>query len=449
MLRKFLKKMPSWTSGQAFITKFSLLLLLSLLSGCASPPRHEKSLVPNTSECTIAAGWPTFQGDAFRLGHRPGDLTEPKVDWSTYIGIQSWLNNPIIVGDLAVVGSSGKTWNEPDELDGIYAVELTTGITRWFLPTKDDANGVALARCTVIATSDDGHVRGVNVNTGELIWDHVVGTKVYTNPLVIGQTAWIGDSNGLVTAIDISTGSPRWTHLLPGGIRGGLTGNGDIIIAASQTGNVHALSLSGDLNWKRQVQGVYAAPTILGDRVLLSFIRDTTYETPAVIALDLATGDTVWEASNGKGLKGGWANIRASVAISEARAFWAEAYTDRVVALSTVTGAVEWSAPTGRCFFKQWGSPVVLGDLVIVGRMDGGLHAHDVMTGSLEWTLSLADHEHVGLVETRSTGSCEHKLLKGFAVLSTPAIAGDGMLVVGTEEGYLYGIRNAANQETK
>jgi outer membrane protein assembly factor BamB len=137
---------------------------------------------------------------------------------------------------------------------------------------------------------------------------------------------------------------------------------------------------------------------------------------------------------------GGWANIRASVAVSGGLAFWAEAYSNRVVAASVKTGEVMWSAQAGACFFRQWSSPVVVGDVVLVGRTDGALHAHDVASGDAIWDYSLANHGDLGVQESIWDAQCSHDSEDGFPILATPAVSESGVVVVGTEEGYLYAV---------
>ena len=440
MLRKFSENSHKKSFRPVFMRVAVVLCLFGVL-GCSTPPKAKPKLVQERGTCPLAQDWPMFQADALRRGERPGDLTRPSLKWATRIGIQSWLNNPVIVGDVVVVGSSGRLWNESDDLDGVYGLDVKTGEKRWFVATDADANGVAVGHCLAVATSDDGLVRGIDARDGTVKWTAAFGTKVYTNPLVIGETVWVGDAMGRLTALDMTNGKTRWQVELGAPIRGGLAANGGTIFAATEAGAVRAFSMSGEPKWERTLKGVYSAPTVVGDLLVVAIIRDTTYPRPAIVALDVATGDMKWEGSNAKGLKGGWANIRASVAAPQGLLFWAEAYTNRVVAASAADGEIEWSVPSGPCYFRQWSSPVVLGDLVIVGRLDGGLHAHDVSSGTMHWVFSLARSKATGLnTDYEPWDTCTHAPVEGFPILATPAISRDGWLIVGTEEGYLYAV---------
>lgn len=415
------------------------------LVSCSHNEIQPKPMILESSQhCKDQAVWPMFQRDAMRRGRQAGDLRQrPEQLWSTFIGIQSWLNNPVIAGDRVFVGSSGTSWNEADEKDGVYALDLSSGKQSWFFPTPSDANGVAVSRCRVVATIDDGSVFGIDTKNGAPVWRFQTTGKAYTNPLILGAAVLIGDATGAIYMLDIETGDPRWTHQMDSAIRGGVSSNGELIFAASEKGTVVALDMVGNVRWEvpaAENRGIYAAPTVVGDAVLIGFVRDTTYPSPAVLALSQKDGAVIWYASNPQGLEGGWANIRASVAVSGDLIFWGEAYSDRLVAASVSSGQVRWSAQSGPCFFRQWGSPIVVGDVVVIGRIDGALHAHDVVSGDALWEYSLANHGDPGVQESFGSNQCSHKNDDGFSILATPAVSESGVVVVGTEEGYLYAV---------
>ena len=432
------------SAWRLFIVLFGWVGFQAILVGCSHNDVKPRPLIAgNSATCDEKDDWPMFQKDATRRGSRTGDLRRrPEHLWTAYVGVQSWLNNPVITGHHVYVGSSGTDWNKADKKDGVYAIELASGAQRWFFPTKIDANGVAFSRCRVVATVDDGSVYGIDSKNGAQIWKFQAKGKAYTNPLILGAAVVVGDSTGAIHMLDLETGKERWNYQMDSAIRGGFSSNGELIFAASQTGLVVALDTAGQVRWRfgSQGRGIYGAPTLVGDSVLLGFVRDTTYPNPALLALSQETGAETWYASNPQGFTGGWANIRASVAVSGDLAFWAEAYSDRLVAASVTSGEVKWSAPSGPCFFRQWSSPVVVGDVVLVGRMDGALHAHDVVSGDAVWEYSLANHTDLGFQDRVWRDQCLHEPENAFPILATPAVSESGVVVVGTEEGYLYAV---------
>ena len=127
--------------------------------------------VVSVCDADSAIDWPMFQGNMQRTGacDYPA-LEEPTVAWSTRVGIMGYLNNPVIDGDRVYVGSSGTTHNTPDELDGIYCLDLNTGNILWHRPTDADAWGVAINATHVFAGDDGGLFQAIDRETGEVAW---------------------------------------------------------------------------------------------------------------------------------------------------------------------------------------------------------------------------------------------------------------------------------------
>jgi len=212
--------------------------------------------------------WPTFQGGPGRdgLALTPA-IKAPRVLWKTKIGVQSWLNNPVIAFHRVYVGSSGKTWNQPDDVDGVYCLNLDDGKVQWFSKTSADANGVAYAAGLIVATADDGSVRAIESASGTVKWSKKgENEKMYTNPLIVSGLVIVGDSGGLLYAFNLKSGALVWKVELSGAIRGGASWDGSRIYAAGQQGEVVALDLGGKQKWKVETQNeIYAAPTVAGE----------------------------------------------------------------------------------------------------------------------------------------------------------------------------------------
>ncbi|MEZ0371908.1 MAG: PQQ-binding-like beta-propeller repeat protein, partial [Candidatus Sericytochromatia bacterium] len=135
--------------------------LIFLLSGCAGwQPVPEQD----------PGDWPTFQGSQAHGGSRQvRPITHPRVRWKQRIGIQSWLNNPIVVGQRVFVSSSGP---DPDfgqnEKAGIYALDLKSGAVQWQHETDWETNGVSYASGLILASGEDGDLRALTADNGTL-----------------------------------------------------------------------------------------------------------------------------------------------------------------------------------------------------------------------------------------------------------------------------------------
>jgi outer membrane protein assembly factor BamB len=145
--------------------------------------------------------------------------------------------------------------------------------------------------------------------------------------------------------------------------------------------------------WKKRVGEGYAAPAVLGDR-LVFFHREGDEE--VVECLAVKTGTTLWRHTDPTdfldpyGYNGG---PRAAPVLTTDRCltFGAEG---RLTCLDLVTGKLHWQRETGRefavppAFFGAGSTPLIDGDQVIVmvgGHPRSGVVAFDLATGKTRW----------------------------------------------------------------
>jgi len=398
-----------------------------------------------------------FQKDVGRTAESTAPaIRTPTIRWSRAVGIAGWRNSPVVVEDTVFVGSNGQVWNQPDGGDGVAAVDLASGDTKWFHSADGDVNGVAYTSCRVFATTDSGKVLGLDARSGELLWViDIAGQKFYSNPLVLGDLVYVGDSRGTVWAINARDGKASWTRSFSGSVRGGVSSDGTRLFVTTQTKQVAALDpRDGGALWSTTLSDpnateIYAAPTVIGDIVVVSYIRDTYYNQPALIAYDVERGGEVWSASNPNGHKGGWGNIRSSPAIVGPKLVYGEPRSNRVVTLDWQTGAVTDSQPSGPCMFQHWPSPAVAQGMYYLPRHDGGFYAFDAATGGVVWGLYLGDSTRPPLpfpdeMTSDTWDRCSWDPSVGKPIYASPAIADDGTVLVATGDGYLHAIADGS-----
>lgn len=408
-----------------------------------------------TFECLEAAEeWSTFQGGPARTGCATPTrvVTDPEVLWKTEVGIQGWLNNPIIVGNSVYVSSAGVVQFVADRRDAIYSLDLRTGKQNWYFQAELDVNGIGYLDGIVVATGDEGRVWGFDARDGSLVWTKDLETPIYSNPLTVGGMAIVGDGLGQITAFDIQTGDEEWQETVDGAIRGGASSDGERIFVAGENNEVAAFDFEGNLLWQTQVRGrgqsadlarIFAAPTVAGDLLIITLVRVDVYAEPAVVALDRTTGEPEWEAIDVANIKtGDWANIRSSVAVAGEVVVFGEAYSDFLVGLDLVTGQTRWHKKAGSYCLPHWPSPAISGGWVIVPRDDGGLYAVNLADRTETWEI------YLGNVKNQPNGNfpagfnddfCEESE-SGYPILSSPAISPDGIIIVGTLEGWIWAI---------
>jgi outer membrane protein assembly factor BamB len=397
------------------------------------------------------SAWETFKADPARSGCTTAPaITTPRILWAVEVGVQGWLNNPVIVGNTVYVGSAGRTQLESDIRDRVYALDLSTGELKWSFEASLDVNGVSATEEMVVAGGDEGLVWGIDPATGMAVWSDSLGVAVFGNPLIIDGKAVVVDGGGNVIAYDLLTGERQWRETVLGAIRGGASSDGELIFVVSEQGAVLAVDLDGTAVWRQTVTAgrsgsspiqVFAAPTVAGDSVVISLLRDDLYAEPALVALDRRTGELRWRATDAAEIKSDWANIRSSPAVVGDVLVFGEGYSDALVAVGVDDGKTRWAVKAGAYCYKHWASPAVASGVVVVPRFDGGLYAIDAGTQTLLWSIYIGQQDLKGeFPPAYSEDFCQWQPLTGSPVISSPAIAENGTVVVGTLEGYLVAV---------
>lgn len=299
--------------------------------------------------------------------------------------------------DGAVHGSPA-VWNgrvyATDAAGTLHAVDARLGIRLWSVTTGPNLpwawgheSGDLFLSAPVLAEVDgamrlwfgagDGRLRAVDPVDGRVLWSLPTGGRIRSTPAVARGTVVVGSADGSVYAADASDGHLLWRWDSPG----------------------RSLE-SGDFGFDRKT--VQSSPAVAGGRVFVGT------RSGSLFALDLASGERLWEASHGTS----WVN--GSPAVAEGRVFVGSSDGRFLQAVDAETGRELWRRESG----LSWSSPVVLGDVVHFTEYNGRVRALDVATGETRWgTVLPAD---------------------GWA----SPVVDDGVLFVGSDDGF-YALRSS------
>jgi outer membrane protein assembly factor BamB len=210
-------------------------------------------------------------------------------------------------------------------------------------------------------------------------WRLPLGATSRTGVAVLGDTAFVGDDGGVVTAVAIADGSIRWTEPLRE-TDGPCTG-----LAAGRV----------DL------------PLAIADGNVVAVVRDHDAARTAVVALDAETGDCRWEQAPQVG------SSTASAAAAGAGSVVVGVADRTVRSFDGSDGAQSWDS-LALTVFSPASSPALDDGSVYVVDLGGGLYRLDAETGERIW-----GHQ-----------------LNELTVRSSPVISGDAVLV-GLNDGRL------------
>jgi outer membrane protein assembly factor BamB len=352
---------------------------------------------------TIEA-WPQFQGGPEHLGTAAGPTPPYRRAWEFAIPRG---------GPDGVTGTSGPVYFDGLVVaaapEAVIAVDAVSGEERWRLsrdggPPASPAIGEVDGRPVLLYTEGEGpgpdqdaqsetggsRLMAIDPVTQETLWDPVELKGVTrTGVTVSGPTAYVGDDDGNVYAIDLGSGTMDWTVRSPGSVRAPIAVSGDAVVVSSvQTEQANRAAVvrldaeDGERLWDTDLRGAavaMTAPSIAENRVYVG----ASGRASSLGALDLETGREIWRAKTNAQM-----NLVAAPAVSG----------DAVVTVDVVGQVYRFDAGTG---VKRWDfalnqivarSPVAIaGGFAVVPSNDGVLFAIDLATGLLAYRSGAGD----------------------------------------------------------
>jgi len=390
------------------------------------------------------ADWTQLQGSAAHMGTVPQRIEPPLVElWAHAVG------GPLHGGSVVV------------------------GDGRLFAPVDDLADGTA------------GGVVALDATSGALLWEKRLGYAVHNAPAVVGGLVIAGTANGVVHALHVETGDEAWTFDLGGGMSQNYSwlyaapsvADGVVYIAVER--HLAALdAATGRELWSVDPSpqsywlGSYAAVGVGGGVVVAAVSRGVD----GIVAYDALDGHELWQVAP-------LANaINAGIIVDGDQVFIANGETN-VFAMDLVAPpAPRYAAwekqlqdDAGPWSYGVFGTPALTSDRMIVPTMFGDVVALDRPTGTELWRHSGApatvwpvhyraageaayasapvvtgDLVWVGGVDGRlsalklETGSESFGLDLGAPIFSAPVPSGD-VLYVGTFDGTVHAFAHAAD----
>jgi hypothetical protein len=191
-------------------------------------------------------------------------------------------------GDLYVNTFKGRT----------YAIDGTNGKVLWISQGQGPKPSTpAIAGDRVIVSSTSGTVTALARSNGAKLWQlDLPGAKVESSPVVIGNTAYFGATDGRLFAVNTANGHVKWAYNTGGRINSSPSILGNKIFITTYAGSILSLNrLNGHRNWityiKRdfaQYESFYASASTDGTRLY------TISRAGKVVAVRVSDGSVVW-----------------------------------------------------------------------------------------------------------------------------------------------------------
>jgi outer membrane protein assembly factor BamB/Icc-related predicted phosphoesterase len=291
-------------------------------------------------------------------------------------------------------------------------------------------------------------------------WTYSSAANVISTPAVVNnQLVVFGNQNGLVEALDLTTGKRKWKYQTNGPIFSSpAVFNGNIILGSAD-GNVYSLSKTGKLNWKLATTTAVLGAPLVHDGVVYIGGSDHHFR-----AINAATGKEIW---NYDGLQG---PITGKPVVADGVVF-VGAWDTYLYAFSLANKELLWKWSNGSSVINYSPAactPVVHKGIVYVVAPDRYLSAIDANSGKTLWRTNASTvRESIGISEdgkmvygktmqdtlaafyTNTTApQPAWKMFVGYGYEHAPSmlIECNGKIFFGTRSGVVYAI-DAAEQK--
>jgi outer membrane protein assembly factor BamB len=198
---------------------------------------------------------------------------------------------------------------------------------------------------------------------------------VYSTPAVTpdGQTVVVAGYNGHVYGLKLADGTQQWDHNTNGPIVGGVALSGNLAFVGNSNGRFSALDISkgGAEVWHKQVgDRIWSTPVVDGDTVYVTAMDRKLY------AWKVADGAVVWTNSSAGGA------IASTPTLAGGHIYFGS-FDKRVYAINESNGSEVWQSP--QLANWVWTQPVVNSGSVFAGTLDGSVYALDSSDGHVVW----------------------------------------------------------------
>jgi outer membrane protein assembly factor BamB len=391
--------------------------------------------VPNVERTSKPQGTATETLAQLRTGgggkHKPltanGIATE-KIDLTKFPEFMgAWkirISNGSVVGTPAVIAGrlhlSGQS-------DTVYSLDFETSKGNWQTRLSDTtpSNPVGYGKNDVAYTTGSCTLYTLSGKNGAVKMNEWISGTLHSMPVANGKLL-MTTMPGWITAIDGEIGSARWATPIPSEVRTGVLSVGTQLYCTTKDGTLLACEgESGKELWRKRI-GSVSSPTVRGKELYVrrllhnngalgesiavldsenGRIRTESLGTPRILKTfsvqpnSLTSNATYVENPEGSELKLTNNQLKVpdfgSVLISDSLAI---VLSEHVVEARSVTdGEVLWQTniPVTKNGIEyiditnEHSDPVVAGNLVIIGCLDGLVRALDVTTGNLLWSVNV------------------------------------------------------------
>ena len=278
--------------------------------------------------------------------------------------------------------------------------------------TTTFGGGIAALGNRVYVSTGYAQILALDAKTGKLVWRRPVTAPLHSPPTVADGRVFAVTVDNELVVLAADDGRILWTHNgLPetAGLLGGASPavEGDIVVVAYSSGEVFALRVENgrplwtdNLASARSLDALTALADIRGRPVIDHGLVFAISHSGRMVAIDLRTGDRVWEQDIGGSYAPWVAGDYVYVLTNE----------DAVVCLTRHEGKIKWALDLPRYENEEkkkdpldWSGPVLASDRLIVLASNGDALSISPYTGKPLGRITFSDGSYVAPVLANKT----------------------------------------------
>ena len=334
----------------------------------------------------------------------------------------------------------------------MHATAVTTPRLSWtFDAGAAIKTSAAITADHVLVTTTDGELIGLNPQTGSVQWRTATSEGALSSPTIDNDLVVFGSRTGVVHAVSLADGSPRWTGDVGSPVLGAPAGVDTGVLVIGEDGGFSVFNPeTGDSRLQTRVDG-----QIRRSAAIKGTVAFVPTEPGRLAAVDVLTGQVRWSTDLAPTGGVGTPAVSDRLVYAASGLDAANEGDRAVVALSVDTGEVEWryASPSGARVY----TPAVSDDRVFVVGEDSQVTALDASNGQKQWSV-VADGPVEALpilaggvlvVATNGGSLAAYDTVEGRRLWSAPIegvpyspTALGELIVVATDLGVVYGFVN-------
>jgi outer membrane protein assembly factor BamB len=300
-------------------------------------------------------GSPTHANGVIYIGAYDNNLyavnaADGKLLWkyATDGGLPGW---PTVHQDQVFIGSEDRR---------VHVISAKTGKMQWTYYTDGPVrSSPRISENHLFVGSDDGHLHAVNITNGRRAWKSQATGPVRCRPALAQERLYFGCETGDFYCLDFS-GEQKWRFKAKRGITASpLYFNGTVYVG-SQDGMIYALDASSGWRlWQaRTNKPIISSPAVDGHQLVIGSADNQLY------CIDVRTGREMWKYETE-------GQVTSSPAINKGIVY-VGSVDGNVYAMDLSTGKPRWRFRSGGPITS---SPIVVNDIVYIGSNDHSLYA--------------------------------------------------------------------------